>query len=1199
MSSGRWQFWIDRGGTFTDVIGRDPDGALHAHKLLSENPGQYDDAALEGIRRLIGVAEGADIPAARVAAVKMGTTVGTNALLERAGEATVLVTTRGFADALRIGNQTRPDIFARHINLPEMLFSHVIEADERLRADGTVERDLDREGLRTALQTAYDDGYRAAAICLMHGYRYPDHETEAAAIAREIGYDQVSVSHAVSPLMKLVGRGDTTVVDAYLSPLLRRYVDRVSDALGDTRLMFMQSSGGLVVADKFQGKDCILSGPAGGVVGFAQTGEAAGFEKLIGFDMGGTSTDVTHYDGAYERSFETEVAGVRLRAPMMHIHTVAAGGGSICHFDGTRYRVGPDSAGADPGPACYRRGGPLTVTDCNVMLGRVQPEFFPAVFGPDADEPLDASVAREKFTALAEEITQATGDKRSPEDVAAGFLRIAVENMANAIKKISVQRGKDVSRYTLVCFGGAGGQHACMVADALGMDRILIHPMAGVLSALGMGLADLRLIREQAVERPLDDGGLIGELEHAFGRIERELKEALVAEGVAPGNILCQRRAQVKYQGSDRAIETTFGDAEALRSGFEQAHKQQFGFTMPEQPLIVEAILVEGIGKSGAEAFGLVTAAPQRGEPKPVTEVDAAFAGAAANTPVFDRASLGAGAEISGPAIIREDTATTIVEPGWQARVTEQADIVLVRSAKREGRLAAGTEADPVMVEVFNNLYMNVAEQMGTVLQNTAHSVNIKERLDFSCAIFDGQGNLVANAPHIPVHLGSMGASVRQVLSDCAGKIEPGDAFMLNNPYAGGTHLPDVTVITPVFDAEGEEILFYTGARGHHADVGGTTPGSMPPDSARIEEEGVVIDPTRIVAGGRFDEEAVRAAFAAGPYPARNTDQNVADLKAQIAANEKGARELREMVAQFGLDVVRAYMRHVQDNAEEQVRRVVGRLRSGAFSKEMDHGAEIRVAISVDTEARQALIDFTGSSPQHEGNFNATAAITRAAVLYVFRTLVEADIPLNEGCLAPLRIVIPEGSLLNPRYPAAVVAGNVEVSQCIVEALYGALKAMAGSQATMNNLTFGNARHQYYETLCGGAGAGPDFPGASAVHTHMTNSRLTDPEVLEWRYPVTLEDFAIRRGSGGAGAQPGGEGVRRRLRFDESMTVSLLSNSRRVAPFGVAGGQDGACGDGWVERADGRRESLGSAKSVSVDAGERVVIETPGGGGYG
>jgi 5-oxoprolinase (ATP-hydrolysing) len=1202
-----WQFWIDRGGTFTDVVARRPDGALVTHKLLSDNPERYQDAALQGIRDLLGLAAETPIPGGVIEAVKMGTTVATNALLERKGERTVLVITRGFGDALRIGYQARPKLFERHIVLPEQLYERVIEADERVTAEGEVLTPLDLARLRADLEAAYAAGIRSTAIVFLHGYRYPAHERAAAALARELGFPQVSVSHQVSPLMKLVGRGDTTVVDAYLSPILRRYVDRVAASLGGTRLFFMQSNGGLTDARRFQGKDAILSGPAGGIVGAVRTAERGGFDKIIGFDMGGTSTDVSHYAGEYERSFETVVAGVRMRAPMMHIHTVAAGGGSICSFDGARFRVGPESAGANPGPACYRRGGPLTVTDCNLMLGKLQPRFFPHVFGPGGDQPLDAAAVERKFADLSAEIARATGNRRSPAEVAEGFLRIAVENMANAIKQISIQRGYDVTEYTLCCFGGAGGQHACLVADALGMKRVYIHPFAGVLSAYGMGLADLRALREQAVEKRLAEETM-AELETILARLATDGAAEMRAQGVAPAQIRIERKAHVKYDGTDSALLVPFGARADIAAAFEAAHRQRYGFVSAEKPLVVEAVSVEVVGATDTAEDRREAVAAAPGAPMPLAEVDL-FTGAAAHrAPVFDRDALLPGQQVSGPAIIREATATTVVEPGWRATLDGRRYLVLERVVPLPSRVAIGTTVDPVMLEVFNNLFMAIAEQMGVALQNTAYSVNIKERLDFSCALFDRQGALIANAPHMPVHLGSMGESVQTVIrarghgADGRG-MRPGDVYVLNAPYNGGTHLPDVTVITPVFaetDREGKgEVLFYVASRGHQADIGGITPGSMPPDSRSVEEEGVLIDNFLLVDAGRFREAQMRALLSSGAYPARNPAQNIADLKAQIAACEKGVQELHRMVRHFGQEVVEAYMRHVQDNAEEAVRRVLGVLRDGSFAYEMDDGAVIKVAIAIDRARRRAVIDFTGTSPQLASNFNAPSAVCKAAVLYVFRTLVEDDIPMNGGCLKPLELVIPPGSMLSPRYPAAVVAGNVETSQGITDALYGALGVMAAAQGTMNNFTFGNARYQYYETICGGSGAGPDFDGTDAVHTHMTNSRLTDPEVLEWRFPVLLESFAIRRGSGGAGRHRGGDGTVRRMRFCEAMTAAILSGHRRVAPYGLAGGAPGALGRNWVERADGRRESFGGTHRIAVEPGDVFVIETPGGGGYG
>ncbi len=1192
-----WQFWIDRGGTFTDVVAKAPDGRLATHKLLSENPERYSDAAIQGIRDMLGLAAGEPIPAEAIDAVKMGTTVATNALLERKGERTLLVVTKGFADALRIAYQVRPRLFARNVVLPELLYSRVVEVDERVMADGTVETPLDLAGAERDIRDAYDAGYRSVAILFMHGYRYSDHERQVAALCREIGFGQVSVSHEVSPLMKLVGRGDTTVVDAYLSPILRRYVDRVAGEIGDTALMFMQSNGGLTDARRFQGKDSILSGPAGGIVGAVRTAEMAGFDRLIGFDMGGTSTDVSHYAGEYERAFETLVAGVRMRAPMMQIHTVAAGGGSILHFDGAKYRVGPDSAGADPGPACYRRGGPLTVTDANVMLGKIQPDHFPAVFGPDGDLPLDRKIVVQRFAALAREIERATGDSRTPEQVAEGFLTIAVENMANAIKEISIQRGYDVTEYTLACFGGAAGQHACPIADTLGVTRVFIHPFAGVLSAYGMGLADVRALRETAVEAVLD-AGLVGELDATLDRLASSAVSEIFDQNVSNENIAVHRRAHIRYDGTDAAIVVAAGTLEETVAAFENAHRQRYGFTVPEKPMVVEAVSVEAVGATD-RVEDAVVARKSDAAPAAIDRARFFSGGESHESAIFDRDALQPGDRIDGPAIIREATATTVVEPGWAATVSERNHLVLERVVALDRGVAVGTQADPVMLEVFNNLFMSVAEQMGSVLENTSYSVNIKERLDFSCAIFGPTGDLIANAPHMPVHLGSMSESVREIIRRRTGTMRPGEVYVLNAPYAGGTHLPDVTVITPVFAENRQTILFFVGSRGHHADIGGITPGSMPPDSRIVEEEGVLFDNALLVKDGRFLEAETRALLTGARYPARNPDQNIADLKAQIAANEKGVQEIGRMIGQFGLDVVHAYMDHVQDNAEEQVRRVLDRLSDGEFTSPIDAGGEIRVAIRVDREKRTADIDFTGTSDQLPNNFNAPSAVCRAAVLYVFRTLVDEDIPMNEGVLKPLNIAIPDGSMLKPQYPAAVVAGNVETSQIVTNALYGAMGVLGSAQSTMNNVTFGNDRHQYYETVAGGMGAGEGHDGASAVQTHMTNARLTDPEVLEWRFPVLLEDFRLRRGSGGAGRWSGGDGSVRRLRFLEDMTVAILASRRIYAPFGAAGGEPGAKGRNWVERADGSTVAMTGTDKCQVGPGDVFVVETPGGGGYG
>ena len=1242
--AGRWEFWIDRGGTFTDIVARRPDGRLVAHKLLSDNPKAYPDAAVAGIRHLLAVGPTEKIPTDQIAAVRLGTTVATNALLERKGEPTVLVITRGFGDALRIAYQNRPRIFDRKIVLPELLYGKVIEADERIGPRGEVLTPLDEDAVRRDLERAYDEGFRSVAIVCMHGYRHPDHEERIGAIARATGFTQVCESHRTSPLMKLVSRGDTTVVDAYLSPILRRYVTEVARELAGTKLFFMQSNGGLTDAASFRGKDSILSGPAGGIVGMARTATQAGFAKVIGFDMGGTSTDVSHYAGEFEREYETQVAGVRLRAPMLSIHTVAAGGGSVLHFDGSRYRVGPDSAGADPGPACYRRGGPLTVTDANVLLGRIQPDHFPRVFGPDGDQPLDAETTKAQFTSLAAQITSETGDTRGPEQVAAGFVEVAVANMANAIKKISVQRGYDVTEYLLNVFGGAGGQHACAVADALGMTKVLIHPLAGVLSAYGIGLADIIAMREQAVEAPLT-ADFIKTLPAILAPLEADARAELAADGVPADQTTATHRAHLRYEGTDTAVIVPVAPLAEMTAGFEAEYTRRFSFLMPDKTIITEAVSVELIGAqqtapsddepaqatartnaettprsakktNGAQPERPVSEErpsqprppgaerpsqpPQPGAqpPEPQARVNMFAAGAWAEVGLFPRADLQPGQAIDGPAIIAEELATTVVEPGWQAAVTDRGDLLLSRVAARPAQAGIGTGADPVMLEIFNNLFMSVAEQMGVRLQSTAHSVNIKERLDFSCAVFDADGGLIANAPHMPVHLGSMSESIKMVI-DRNPHIRRGDVYVLNDPYHGGTHIPDITVVTPVFADASDEIWFYVASRGHHAEIGGMSPGSMPSASTRVEQEGVLIDNWLLVEDGRLRERETLTLLETAEYPSRDPATNLADLRAQIAANEKGSQELHRMVEHFGLDVVNAYMEHVQRNAAESVRRVITALHDGHYEYELDNGATINVAVSVNQENRTAEIDFTGTSPQLADNFNAPSSVAMAAVLYVFRTLVADDIPLNSGCLQPLKVIIPAGSMLAPRYPAAVAAGNVETSQAVTGALYAALGVMAEGSGTMNNVTFGNERYQYYETVSSGSGAGDGFDGTDVVQTKMTNSRLTDPEVLEWRYPVLLESYRIRPGSGGAGRWHGGNGGIRRLRFTEPMTVTTLSGHRRVPAFGMAGGQPGALGRHWIEHPDGSVTPMRGCDSVPVAPGDVLVIHTPGGGGYG
>jgi 5-oxoprolinase (ATP-hydrolysing) len=1199
--TGSWEFWVDRGGTFTDIIGRAPAGELVTLKLLSENPEHYADAASAGMDALM--ARHGEAP---VSAVRMGTTVGTNALLERKGEPTVLAITAGHKDALRIGTQNRPKLFALEIVLPELLYSRVIEIGERMTAEGEIIRPLDEDKARAALTDAFDEGYRAVAIALMHSYRYPAHEKRLAEIAREIGFTQISASHEVSGLIKLIGRGDTAVADAYLSPVLRRHIDRTRARLrSGTRLFFMQSAGGLAEADAFRGKDAILSGPAGGVVGMVAAARAAGFDRVIGFDMGGTSTDVSHFAGRYERTHETTIAGVRLRMPMLDIRTVAAGGGSICRFDGMRLRVGPESAGAVPGPACYRRGGPLTVTDCNLMLGRLQPEFFPRVFGPSGDEPIDREIVVDRFKTLAAEISGATNKPTTQEEIAEGCLVIAVENMARAIRQVSIERGHDVTGYVLNAFGGAAGQHACMVADRLGIKRVMIHPFAGLLSAYGIGLSEMRLIRQQTVNIALD--GAEARLRQTADVLGADARRALEAQGVPADQIETAATAELRYDGVDSTLTVALAAPDAMHDAFEILHRARFGFISDDKPIVADTISVEAIGVTPKLSSPARGGGGERSEPEggtvPITHVRARMAGGERDTPFYDRDALAPGASISGPAIIQETNATTVVEPGWRASVDAHRNLILDRVEPLPARQATGTEVDPVMLEVFNNLFMSIAEEMGLALQNTASSVNIKERLDFSCALFDVSGALIANAPHIPVHLGSMGDSVRTIITargnNADGRgIRPDDVYVLNAPYHGGSHLPDVTVIMPAFDAEGALVAFVA-SRGHHADIGGITPGSMPPFSRVVEEEGVLIDNFLLVDEGRFRERETYDLLTSGPYPARNPRQNIADLKAQVAACVKGTTELRALIAAYGRSTVHAYMRHVQDNAAECVRRVIDHLSDGAFACEMDNGAVINVAITVNREARTARVDFTGTTAQVPNNFNAPLSVCRAAVLYVFRTLIEDEIPLNDGCMRPLTLIVPEGSMLNPRYPAAVVAGNVETSQAITDALYGALGVEAAAQGTMNNFTFGDGHVQYYETVCGGAGAGDGFNGASAVHTHMTNTRLADPEILESRFPVLLEEFSIREGSGGRGLFDGGNGAVRKIKFRKAMSAAILSNRRRVSPFGLNGGGDALPGRNYILRTDGTIEELKATGVAEMQAGDVFVIETPGGGAFG
>ncbi|EQB14678.1 hydantoinase B/oxoprolinase family protein [Novosphingobium lindaniclasticum] len=1201
--TGGWQFWIDRGGTFTDIVGRRPDGTFVSTKLLSENPQRYRDAATAGIRALLDLAPDAPLPPGLVSSVKMGTTVATNALLERQGAPLLLVVNEGFGDLLEIGDQSRPDLFALDIRLPQQLYTAVEEVGGRCDFDGNPISSLDAGAAARMFARHRSEGITACAIALVHGWKYPEVELRLADLARQAGFTQVSTSHGTSALLGLVPRASTTVVDAYLSPVLSDYVGRVVDRLGDVPLYFMQSNGGLTEHDKFQGKDAILSGPAGGVIGAARTAQAAGFERIIGFDMGGTSTDVALYAGALERVIDAEVAGAKVRVPMIAINTVAAGGGSVLHFDGARYRVGPDSAGADPGPACYRRGGPLTVTDANVMLGRITPAFFPAIFGPDGNLPLDRDVVARGFAALAKDVEAATGRATEPREVAESFVRVAVAAMARAIKEVSTERGHDAADFTLQCFGGAGGQHACMVAAELGISTVFIHPFAGVLSAYGMGLADRSEVRRVAIERPLD-AGTVTVLRGNADAIAAELAGTIATNG-ASAALRTEARVHLRYQGTDTSIAVALDDRGAMSEAFDRAHFARFGFSTPGRALVVDSIEVEVILPGEPVTMPSLEQRAQ-GEALPILAQMPLWAeGAETLAAVYDRTALLSGDRIAGPALIREPLATTVVEPGWVATTDGWGNLVL----RQEGSAAAkpdrdqgedGREiADPMMLELFNNMFMAVAEQMGAVLRHTSTSVNIKERLDFSCALFDAQGNLIANAPHVPVHLGAMGESVRAVLAARKGSLKPGDMVALNDPYRGGTHLPDVTVVAPVFDEAGEHIRFFVANRGHHADIGGIAPGSTPAVSSCLEQEGVVIDDFLLLEGGTFREQPLRDLLAAARYPARNPDMNVADLKAQVAANETGIGEILALLRRYGWSMVSTYVGHMMANAEESLRRVIDRIGDGAFDYRMDDGARLRVKVSVDRSRRSATVDFTGTDAQRPGNFNAPPAVTRASVLYAFRCLVDSDLPLNEGCLVPLEIVVPEGTFLSPRPSAAVVAGNTEVSQAVCNALLGALGATASAQATMNNFLFGNERVQYYETICGGAGASARADGASAVHTHMTNTRITDPEVLEMRYPVRLECFAIRKGSGGAGYHRGGDGVVRKVVALEPLTATIVSSRRSEGPFGLQGGAPGQAGRQWVERGDGSRIDLGGTAEVPLAMGDAIVIETPGGGGFG
>lgn len=1197
----KWQFWVDRGGTFTDIVAIRSDGKQFIHKLLSECPERYTDATIQGIRDILGLDNETPLPYNQISTVKMGTTLATNALLEKKGERTLFVTTKGFADALRIAYQNRPQVFAKQIILPEMLYDCVIEVDERFTAKGKELQPVDTGRMRAALKNAYDKGIRSCAIVLMHGYKYTDHEKIVARIASEVGFTHISTSHQVSPLMKFVSRGDTTVIDAYLSPKLQNYIDGLMSQLGSANLLFMQSNGGLAEARYFHGKDSILSGPAGGIVGAVKTSLQENISKIVSFDMGGTSTDVAHFNGDFERTYESEIAGVRIRAPMMSIHTIAAGGGSIIKFDGERFTVGPESAGANPGPACYRKGGPLTITDCNVMIGKIQEAFFPKVFGNSGDQPIDVHIVKHRFAELSHNIYQATGISYTCEQIASGFLSVAIEHMASAIKKISVQRGHDLTDYTLCCFGGAGGQHALSLADALGIKQVFIHAYAGVLSAYGMGLAEMRVMKETAIESPLNNQ-LLPLLKETVHKLSNQATQDLRDQGVHSKQIRMQIKAHLRYTGTNSTLSVQLSSVNEMITEFEAAHRLRYGYHVSGREIIVETIVVETEGMTQPQNISRKRATLSDST-QPLAVVQMYTEDKWHQTPVFHRYEISPGKKINGPAILIEPTGTNVIEPGWQAKVTDSGNLILNRV---QPRLVSPTStnrtsqiADPVMLEIFNNLFMSIAEEMGITLQNTSSSVNIKERMDFSCAIFDGGGLLVANAPHIPVHLGSMSESVQSILQARKHTIHPGDVFMLNTPYNGGTHLPDITVISPVFAGDNSEILFFVASRGHHADIGGITPGSMPPYSKSIEEEGVLIDNFKLVDQGQLRESEIIELLSSGPFPVRNIAESLADLRAQIASNKRGVQELHKLINVYGLDTVRQYMLHVQNNAESAMRKVIRKLHDGSFAYCLDDNSTIKVAIKINQASGSAHIDFTGTSQQVPTNFNAPPAVCRAAVLYVFRTLVDHNIPLNAGCLRPLTIEIPPGSMLNPNPPSAVVAGNVETSQVITDALYGALGIMSAAQGTMNNFTFGNEQYQYYETICGGSGASSDFDGIDAIHTHMTNSRLTDPEILEWRFPVLLESFTIRPNSGGTGKHSGGNGIVRRIRFLEPMTAAILSNRRVVPPFGLHGGHPGKLGLNLIQRQNGTIELLGGTAIAHMNAEDVFIIKTPGGGGWG
>ncbi len=1181
----QWQFWIDRGGTFTDVIAKTPADELIIHKLLSENPSHYEDAVVQGIKDCLA---SENIVSDDILMIKLGTTVATNALLERKGEPTLLVTTKGFKDALSIGYQNRPEIFALDIKLPSIIHAEVLEVDERMNATGEIIKPLELNTYREKLEQYYQTGFQSVAIVFMHSYLNASHETAMAQLAADIGFSQISVSHQVSPLPKIITRGDTTVVDAYLSPVLNRYIGDITTTLPKTTLQLMQSNGGLSDAINFHGKDSILSGPAGGVIGMVHTAKTAGFEHVIGFDMGGTSTDVSHYCGEYERVYESTIAGTRLSSPMLNVHTIAAGGGSIVYYQHGRMQVGPESAGAYPGPACYGNGGPLTVTDCNVLLGAIPETALPNVFGKSGKDPINKTIVIQLFASLAKNVNHENNTSLCPYQLAEGFINVAVNNMANAIKKISVQRGFDIQDYVLNCFGAASGQHACLVAEEIGIDKLLIHPFAGGLSALGIGIADQRMMKSLAIEKTLTDER-VNELKQQYQQLEKSL-QSLFKQNTASLNF--NQYVHCRYKGSDTSIELSYEEYDKLLQQFEKKHLRLFGFFDASKRIIISSISVEAISTSENSRYLNNIRIPS--VKKTIISHQLFIDGKFVDCPVYQRHDLQHA--ITGPAIVIEPTNTLVIHKHWQACLLADGQLLLEKTNAKKNE-TIGTARSPILLEIFNNQFMSIAEQMGVVLRQTAYSVNIKERLDFSCAIFTKEGELVANAPHIPVHLGSMSESVKYIHQQHHHRLKKGDVFMLNSPYCGGTHLPDITVITPVFTEDGKTQLFYVASRGHHADIGGITPGSMPAESHHIEEEGILIEDVQLVRKGIFLEEAVKQLFSSSKYPARNIQQNIADLQAQIAANEKGRLALHHLVGRYGLATTQAYMKFVKDNARESVIQLIPKMKAGAFHCAMDNGNVVAVNITPNND-NTLTIDFSQSKTVNpNSNFNAPVAVVKAAILYILRCLIKANIPLNSGCLDPVNLIL-NCDFLDPKYPAPVVAGNVETSQVIVDVLFAALGVMAASQGTMNNFTFGNAQYQYYETICGGVGAGIHWPGANAVHTHMTNTRLTDPEILEARFPVRLQSFEIRKDSGGKGQYNGGDGVTRKIQFLEPMSATILSNRRKTKPFGLKGGGAGMPGINYVIRHNGIKEYLGATATVSLDSGDVFVIETPGGGAY-